>query len=67
MLLKEIPGGTSHPIPICVGCRKRPSEICMHGYTDVDPLLLCDECALLLARKLLEDLCNLRTLNGSTG
>jgi hypothetical protein len=67
MLMKELEKKLSLNIPTCTSCRKRPAEIRMHGYTEVDPFHLCDDCALLLARALLEDLCDLRTLNGRNG
>lgn len=62
MLLKEL--GESVNIPICNGCRERRAEISMHGFSTVDPIDLCGVCALLLARSLLEDLCDLPTLSG---
>jgi len=67
MLLKELVESRGPSTPNCDSCRKRSAEIRMHGYTEVDPIHLCDDCALLLARKLLEDLCDLRTLKGGHG
>jgi hypothetical protein len=47
-------------VPICPTCTVRPVEIHMLGYAcnDAD-ILLCGYCAQQLARKLLEDLCDL--------
>jgi hypothetical protein len=44
---------------VCPSCSKKPSEIVMFGYCGDAGIVLCRSCALQLARKLLEDLCEL--------
>lgn len=44
----------------CAQCNKRPIEIVMNGYAaDNSDIQVCKECATQLARKLLEDICDL--------
>ena len=64
MLMKEIVESLGPSTPIWASCRQRFAEIRMHGYTGADPIHLCHDCAPELARTLLKDLCDLRTLGG---
>jgi hypothetical protein len=44
----------------CCGCGSAPPELVYLGYADDDAAcFLCRACALQLARKILEDLCDL--------
>jgi hypothetical protein len=55
----EILGGS---IPTCSSCAVRDAVIEMHGYAEeTRSAYLCRDCALQLARKLLEDLCEVVT------
>jgi hypothetical protein len=47
---------TAHP---CPSCHKRPSEVGYTGYAVSGAIELCQFCAKQLARKILEDLCDL--------
>jgi hypothetical protein len=52
----------------CGGGCASPAAVEMHGYVaDGVRLNLCAECALQLARKILEDLCELHTHGGRHG
>jgi hypothetical protein len=52
----------------CDACGKAPAALEMHGYSEgASNICLCAECALQLARKLLEDLCALLTKKGRHG
>lgn len=53
----------------CDGCGKVLAAIEMHGYSEGKggSSALCASCALQLARKLLEDLCELLTVGGRHG
>ena len=49
----------------CVECENEPSTIWMRGYaTNHADILLCAGCAMQLARKLLEDICEVATKGG---
>jgi len=52
-------------IPPCRNCGKE-TRIVMSGYSN-ENVEVCDECALQLARKLTEDLCELLTEAGRHG
>ena len=67
MLIKEFAENLGFNPPTCASCRQRPAEIRIRGYTEVDTIDLCADCALLLARTLLENLCDLRTLSSRYG
>jgi hypothetical protein len=46
--------------PVCDACHQRAVAIHIHGYASDDAVMdICQCCALQLARKLLEDLCDL--------
>lgn len=49
----EMPGN-------CTACSSNDATIEMHGYTETS-MRVCRNCALQLARKLLEDLCEVIT------
>ena len=49
-------------IPVCASCDELDSVIEMHGYAEGQAsIFLCQNCALQLARKLMEDLCEVLT------
>ena len=50
----------------CDGCHEVSAVISMHFYSE-GFMDLCSDCALQLARKLLEDLCELLTKGGRHG
>jgi len=43
----------------CVFCNKNKAEIVMWGYAYRQDIEVCKSCAIQLARKLLEDICDL--------
>jgi len=67
MITKPNMPGLPHNI-VCTGCRKCPGPIWMVGYADDGAgLFLCADCAMQLVRKIMEDLCELRTMGGRHG
>lgn len=45
---------------LCCSCEKKQAEIAMIGYAENNEnIVLCKDCATQLARKLLEDVCDL--------
>ena len=64
MLISEATLGAAKT---CGGC-DAPAEIQMNGYGGPDERVAwCAQCALQLARKILEDLCELHTKGGRHG
>lgn len=70
MLVTEFIQAIKQPLqnPLCTSCNKELAQIEMHGFADKTAnLLLCADCAMQLARKLMEDLCALITKSGRHG
>ena len=56
----------------CTGCGKARPEIAMVGFAqhtaeNLGEIAVCADCAMQLARMLLEDLCEIRTAGGRHG
>lgn len=64
--LAEMMTGQPRSTTKCAHC-KEPAEIVMIGYGNGGDCDLCGDCAMQLARMLLEDLCELRTAGGRHG
>jgi hypothetical protein len=69
MLIKDLVKAVGpQALAICDGCGGAPAVIEMHGYANKGAWCsLCTDCAMQLARKILEDLCDVLTKTGRHG